>query len=257
MLALFAERGGDPDRVGKRDGLDPLLWRARRDGEPSWPGGGLGDGRPGWHIECADHRAAAPRRAVRRPGRRDRPGLPAPRDERRPRRGADRQPSRSRGPSSTRRWSGYDGEKMSKSKGNLVLVSELRADGRRPDGDPAGPPRAPLPHAMGVDRRRARAGRGPAGDLAGGAVDQRRARRRRTVAEVRARLADDLDTPGALAAVDAWVARSLSEGGSVEGAPGIVGPDLRRPARRPGLAPNRRPGPLRPAGVPSSPRRRR
>ena len=44
-----------------------------------------------------------------------------------------------------------------------------------------------------------------------------------TVAEVRARLADDLDTPGALAAIDAWVARSLAEGGSVEGAPGIVG----------------------------------
>jgi len=44
-----------------------------------------------------------------------------------------------------------------------------------------------------------------------------------TVAEIRARLADDLDTPGALAAVDAWVARSLEEGGTVEGAPGIVG----------------------------------
>jgi L-cysteine:1D-myo-inositol 2-amino-2-deoxy-alpha-D-glucopyranoside ligase len=40
---------------------------------------------------------------------------------------------------------------------------------------------------------------------------------------VRARLVDDLDTPGALAAIDAWVARSLDEGGTVEGAPGIVG----------------------------------
>ena len=36
MLALFAERGGDPDRAGKRDPLDPLLWRGSRDGEPSW-----------------------------------------------------------------------------------------------------------------------------------------------------------------------------------------------------------------------------
>ena len=44
-----------------------------------------------------------------------------------------------------------------------------------------------------------------------------------TVAQVRARLADDLDTPGALAAIDAWVARSLAEGGTVEGAPGIIG----------------------------------
>src|SRR5689334_16794049 len=52
MLALFAERGGDPDRSGKRDALDPLLWRGARDREPSWDGGPLGPGRPGWHIEC-------------------------------------------------------------------------------------------------------------------------------------------------------------------------------------------------------------
>ena len=36
MRALFAERGGDPDRAGKKDPLDPLLWRADRPGEPSW-----------------------------------------------------------------------------------------------------------------------------------------------------------------------------------------------------------------------------
>src|SRR5690606_22659764 len=53
MLALCAERGGDPGRRGKRDPLDPLLWRGRREGEPFWPGGALGPGRPGWHIECA------------------------------------------------------------------------------------------------------------------------------------------------------------------------------------------------------------
>ena len=61
MLALFAERGGDPDRPGKRDPLDPLLWRAARAGEPSWPGGALGPGRPGWHIECAAIALRAPR----------------------------------------------------------------------------------------------------------------------------------------------------------------------------------------------------
>jgi L-cysteine:1D-myo-inositol 2-amino-2-deoxy-alpha-D-glucopyranoside ligase len=52
MLALSAERGGDPDRAGKRDPLDPILWRAARDGEPSWDGP-VGSGRPGWHIECS------------------------------------------------------------------------------------------------------------------------------------------------------------------------------------------------------------
>ena len=52
MLALFAERGGDPDRPGKQDPLDALLWRGRRDGEPTWDTA-VGPGRPGWHIECS------------------------------------------------------------------------------------------------------------------------------------------------------------------------------------------------------------
>ncbi|MDO5495006.1 MAG: cysteine--1-D-myo-inosityl 2-amino-2-deoxy-alpha-D-glucopyranoside ligase, partial [bacterium] len=52
-LATFAERGGDPEREGKRGPLDPLLWRSARAGEPAWDGEGLPDGRPGWHIECA------------------------------------------------------------------------------------------------------------------------------------------------------------------------------------------------------------
>ena len=52
MLSLFAERGGDPNRLGKRHQLDSLLWLAERAGEPSWPSE-LGSGRPGWHIECA------------------------------------------------------------------------------------------------------------------------------------------------------------------------------------------------------------
>ena len=49
---LFRSRGGDPNRSGKRDPLDPLLWLAERVGEPSWTSD-LGAGRPGWHIECA------------------------------------------------------------------------------------------------------------------------------------------------------------------------------------------------------------
>jgi L-cysteine:1D-myo-inositol 2-amino-2-deoxy-alpha-D-glucopyranoside ligase len=53
MLRLFAENGGDPKRRGKRDRLDPLLWRAARQGEPAWQVIGLPEGRPGWHIECA------------------------------------------------------------------------------------------------------------------------------------------------------------------------------------------------------------
>ena len=52
MTALSAERGGDPERVGKKDPLDSLLWLAARPGEPSWDSP-LGAGRPGWHVECA------------------------------------------------------------------------------------------------------------------------------------------------------------------------------------------------------------
>lgn len=52
MEILSAERGGDPERPGKRHPLDPLLWRATRVGEPSWETA-VGGGRPGWHVECS------------------------------------------------------------------------------------------------------------------------------------------------------------------------------------------------------------
>ncbi len=50
-IASFKERGGDPERSGKRHPLDPLLWRAHRENEPQWESS-VGPGRPGWHIEC-------------------------------------------------------------------------------------------------------------------------------------------------------------------------------------------------------------
>jgi len=50
-LKIFAERGGDPDRVGKENPLDSLVWLAQRPNEPGWPSI-HGQGRPGWHIEC-------------------------------------------------------------------------------------------------------------------------------------------------------------------------------------------------------------
>ena len=51
MLTIFAERGGDPDKVGKEEPLDALVWLSQRDGEPGWSSP-FGPGRPGWHIEC-------------------------------------------------------------------------------------------------------------------------------------------------------------------------------------------------------------
>lgn len=52
MLEQFAEKGGDPDAPGKRDALDFLLWQPSADGEPHWASP-WGDGRPGWHVECS------------------------------------------------------------------------------------------------------------------------------------------------------------------------------------------------------------
>lgn len=51
MLSIFSERGGDPEREGKRSPLDPLLWMSQRPDEPGWDSP-FGTGRPGWHIEC-------------------------------------------------------------------------------------------------------------------------------------------------------------------------------------------------------------
>ena len=52
MLVEFAEKGGDPDALGKRDALDFLLWQPSADDEPTWDSD-WGPGRPGWHIECS------------------------------------------------------------------------------------------------------------------------------------------------------------------------------------------------------------
>jgi L-cysteine:1D-myo-inositol 2-amino-2-deoxy-alpha-D-glucopyranoside ligase len=51
MLQIFSERGGDPNRAGKFHPLDCLVWMSQRPNEPGWPSR-FGIGRPGWHIEC-------------------------------------------------------------------------------------------------------------------------------------------------------------------------------------------------------------
>ncbi|NKY54699.1 cysteine--1-D-myo-inosityl 2-amino-2-deoxy-alpha-D-glucopyranoside ligase [Nocardia flavorosea] len=212
MARLFAERGGDPDRPGKRDPLDALLWRAERPGEPAWPSP-FGPGRPGWHIECAAI-------AVNRLGTEfDIQGggsdLIYPHHEY----------SAAHGEAlvAGRRFArhyvhtgmiGLDGEKMSKSKGNLVLVSKLRAAGVDPGairlGLFAGHYRADrmwtdevLTEAQARLDRWRQAVIAPAAPAAADAV-----------ARVRTHLADDLDTPRALAAIDAWVRDTLDYGGT-------------------------------------------
>ena len=199
MLALSAERGGDPDRPGKRDALDPLLWRASRDGEPSWDSV-VGPGRPGWHIECSvialKHLGAD---FTVQGGGAD---LVFPHHDL----SAGHAAALSGHPLaklySHAGLIAYRGEKMSKSLGNLVLVSRLLEQGV----PAAGIRLALLAHhyreewewtAEGLERalKRLDAWRDLAADPTGAhALD--------VLAAVRERLADDLDTPGALAVID-------------------------------------------------------
>ena len=221
MLALFAERGGDFERPGKRDALDPLLWRAAREGEPFWDGGRLGHGRPGWHIECVA--IALHHLGVSFDVQGGGSDLVFPHHEM----GASHAHVLTQTYPYARTYVhagmvGLDGHKMSKSRGNLVLVSRLRADGV---------------DAMAV--RLALLGHHYRGDWAWTAADlqtatARLARWRAAVerptgpaaeavlAAVRERLADDLDAPGAVAAVDRWVDDQEARGGDDASAPRLV-----------------------------------
>lgn len=130
QLRIFAERGGDPGRSGKRDALDPLLWLQQRPQEPSWPSP-FGAGRPGWHIECcaiAQHFLGVKTMDVKGGGS----DLAFPHHEM-----SAAQARIITGEPFARAYLhtgmiGLDGEKMSKSKGNLVFVSALRRKGVDP-----------------------------------------------------------------------------------------------------------------------------
>jgi L-cysteine:1D-myo-inositol 2-amino-2-deoxy-alpha-D-glucopyranoside ligase len=135
MLEIFAERGGDPQKPGKEDPLDALVWLSQREGEPGWPSP-FGEGRPGWHIECcaiALHYLS-----------------PEPTDEYAidiqgggsdlifPHHEMSAAQSRSINNQKFARsyvhagMIGLNGEKMSKSLGNLVFVSKLISSGVNP-----------------------------------------------------------------------------------------------------------------------------
>lgn len=126
MLDFSAERGGDPNRPGKRDPLDPLLWRSERQGEPAWETV-LGRGRPGWHIECSVIALQfLPAPLTVNGGGAD---LLFPHHEY----SAAHAAALTGGPlAEVYAHTGmvaYEGEKMSKSLGNLVLVSTLVESG--------------------------------------------------------------------------------------------------------------------------------
>ncbi|CAB4890110.1 unannotated protein [freshwater metagenome] len=135
MIEIFSERGGDPNRLGKRDPLDALLWLSHRDGEPSWSGPHQ-DGRPGWHIECCaialnylDLDSDSSTSIDIQGGGSD---LIFPHHEMSAAQGAILQGREFASHYVHSGMIGLDGVKMSKSLGNLVFVSRLIASGVDP-----------------------------------------------------------------------------------------------------------------------------
>jgi L-cysteine:1D-myo-inositol 2-amino-2-deoxy-alpha-D-glucopyranoside ligase len=219
MIELSVERGGDPHRAGKRDPLDCLLWLAARPGEPSWDSP-LGRGRPGWHTECAAIAVEYLGSGFDVQG--GGTDLVFPHHEM-----SASQAKVAHGADGFARayvhagMVGLDGEKMSKSRGNLVFVSRLLEQGH----DPVAVRLALLAHhyrgdwswtgddlpaaEKRLDRWRAAAHDGPAHAGSDGAA---------VVEQVRAALADDLDAPRAVAAVDGWASAGGGDGARVTAA---------------------------------------
>lgn len=206
MLEIFAQRGGDPSRPGKRNPFDALLWRGKSGDDPDWPSE-LGSGRPGWHIECsaiATHYLGN-QISVQGGGS----DLKFPHHEMS---AAHAESLTGVKPfAKTFMHAGMvslDGEKMSKSLGNLVFVSKLRAQGV----DPMAIRLVLLSHHYRSDWEWFEA------ELL--AANTRLATWREAFAkqlgakspipEMLKHMCNDLDTPNTLRAIDEWARETLS-----------------------------------------------
>lgn len=212
MEEIFAERGGDPTLAGKIYSLDCLVWMSQRVGEPGWPSS-FGIGRPGWHIECTAialeylHPVSHEDHLIDIQGGGS--DLIFPHHEM----------CRSQARILTGKelaanyvhagMIGLDGEKMSKSKGNLVLVSTLVANGV----DPMAIRYALMSHHYRNDQMWS------AGVLERAQSSLERLRKALTMNTVYqsaglmqmiiSGLANDLDTPAVIAAIEKWVEKTL------------------------------------------------
>jgi L-cysteine:1D-myo-inositol 2-amino-2-deoxy-alpha-D-glucopyranoside ligase len=218
-IPLFAERGGDPERAGKKAPLDCLVWRLSRPGEPSWESP-FGRGRPGWHVECTA--IALDLLGTDFDVQGGGTDLIFPHHEMSAAEGRVATDERFARVYVHSGMVGLHGEKMSKSRGNLVLVSELRQSGV----DPMAIRLALLDHhyredwdwtdellASATERldRWREAARLDAGMNAG-----------ETIASMRSALDQNLNTPAALAAVDAWAGASTAIDADDVDAPALI-----------------------------------
>ena len=220
MLRIFAERGGDPDRPGKRHPLDCLVWQDARPDEPAW-NTSLGHGRPGWHIECVAIALDTLGMTIDVQGG-----------------GSDLAfPHHEMGASEAQVLTGtwpyarhyvhsgmvaWQGHKMSKSRGNLVFVSQLRHEGH----DPMAIRLALLAHHYRSDWAWTPHGLQGATDRLGlwrSAVSGERGPNAEALLDrVRALMADDLQAPAALDLIDDWSMQARAGQGDDASAPGLV-----------------------------------
>jgi L-cysteine:1D-myo-inositol 2-amino-2-deoxy-alpha-D-glucopyranoside ligase len=220
MLTIFGERGGDPERPGKKDPLDCLLWQAERPEEPAWISS-LGRGRPGWHIECS-----AIAREYLGPGFDVQGGgsdLLFPHHEMSAAEAQVADPAHRFARAYVHAGMvGLDGEKMSKSRGNLELVSRLRDRGV----DPMAIRLALLAHHYRSDWEWTPADLEQSQTLLAklrDAVDRPAGAPTGPVVEsVLAALATDLDAPGALIALNTWATATEAGDASEAGAGDVV-----------------------------------
>ena len=212
MLLLAAERGGNPDDPNKRDPLDFVLWQPSAPDEPFWESL-WGPGRPGWHIECSALALRELGTTIDLHGGGSDLIFPHHECE-------SAQSEAATGEPFVRHWMhqamvGMDGEKMSKSLGNLVFVSELRKEwDTRAIRLAAHAQHYRTPwewddHTMSTADARLKRW------LAAGEGDG-------ALSAVRAALDDDLDTPAAVAAID----DAAGSGQGVSAAAMVLGVDL-------------------------------
>ncbi len=227
MLELVAQHGGNPDDPAKRHPLDFVLWQPSLPDEPSWESR-WGPGRPGWHIECSAlaMRELGPTVDIHGGGR----DLVFPHHE-----CETAQSEAATGRPFVRHWLhvglvGLDGEKMSKSLGNLVFVGDLlkkwepavvrlallshhyRGDWEWHDAD-LEQAATRLAHwrraTWGSDAGDTASARGTIDASARGTIDGSAGRLTAALEVVRARLDEDLDAPGALSGLDQLAARGV------------------------------------------------
>ncbi|MEY4220010.1 MAG: cysteine-D-myo-inosityl 2-amino-2-deoxy-alpha-D-glucopyranoside ligase MshC [Actinomycetota bacterium] len=214
MIEFARQRGGNVDDPHKRNPLDFVLWHPSADDEPSWDAT-WGPGRPGWHIECSALALRELGTTIDLHGGGSDLIFPHHECER-------AQSEAATGEQFVRHWMHVamvfkDGEKMSKSLGNLVFVDQLRTL-----WDPRSIRLAVIEHHYRIEwewdeelmpRNHERLNRWKAS--IGGATSE-------VLDIVRTCLDDDLDTPGALQAID----QAAASGADVSVAAALLGVDL-------------------------------